>query len=208
MKLYYCKGTCSRAPHIVLEELGIPFELHEINLKKGEGKTPEYRKINPTGAVPVLELGPNDYLREVQVILQYLADQHPDRKLAPPAGTRERYEMLQWLSLIATDVHKSFWPLFFAARITQDPKAQEAIVRTHAEQRLAPRWQALSEQLGDKDYLLGEYSIVDPYLYTTLVWAKLTKQSLPANLEAFMKRMEARPAVQRVLAREDARVSA
>ncbi len=208
MKLYHCPGTCSRAPHIVLEELGIPFELHEISLMKGEGQTPEYKKINPTGGVPVLEIAPGDYLREVQVILQYLADQNPDRKLAPPAGTRERYELMQWLGFLATDVHKNFWPVFFTRRITQNEEAQNDIRKVFVEQRLAPRWVQLSEKLGDRDYLLGEFSVADAYLYTVLTWAQKTKQEIPANLQAFMQRMEARPAVQRVLEKEDAKVNA
>lgn len=207
MKLYHFPGTCSRAPHIVLEELGIPFELHEVNLMKGEGQTPEYKQINPTGGVPVLELGPDDRLREVQVILQYLADQHPDKKLAPPAGTRQRYELMQWLGFLSTDVHKNFFPVFFNARILSDPQAQQEL-RGKFVERLAPRWQALSEQLGDQDYLLGDYTIADAYLYTVLTWAKKTQQTLPANLEAYMQRMEARPAVQRVLSKEAPAVKA
>ncbi len=203
MKLYYCNITCSRAPHIVLEELGIPFDLHHIDLRRGEGQSEEFLAVNPIGAVPVLEIEPGKRLKEVQVILQYLADLQPEKKLAPEWGTPERYELMQWLSFLSTELHRNFYPVFFGNTMVSDQSAQQEL-SNYFRKRLELRWAIISDQLRDRDYLLGDYSIADPYLYTIMTWAELVKIDLSRwpNLVKFRQRMETRSAVQRVLEKE------
>ncbi len=203
MKLYYCNVTCSRAPHIVLEELGLPFHLHHIDLRRGEGQSEEFLSINPIGAVPVLEIEAGKRLKEVQVILQYLADLQPEKKLAPEWGTPERYELMQWLSFLSTELHRNFYPVFFGSGMVSDPNAQTEF-SNYFRKRLELRWATISDQLRDRDYLMGDYSIADPYLYTIMIWADLVKIDLSRwpNLVKFRQRMETRPAVQRVLEKE------
>ena len=91
MKLYYAPGACSLSPHIVARELELPFELKKVNNKdktfEGGG---DYRKVNPRGYVPALELDNGEILTEGPAIVQYLADQKPDAGLAPKSGTFER----------------------------------------------------------------------------------------------------------------------
>lgn len=203
MKLYASPYTCSRAVHIVLEELGLPVELHFLHILKGEGQSPEFLAINPLGMVPVLELDSGERLLEVQVILQYLADQHPQSGLAPAAGSWERYRLMQWLSFMATELHKSFYCLFFGDRIHPQPEARKAL-REHWIERLRPRWATISAQLGEQPYVLGEYSLVDAYLFTILGWARAVQLDLSEwpNLAEFSRRMQQRPAVARVVEKE------
>lgn len=193
MKLYGCPMTCSRAPQIMLEELERPYEFVYVKLMQGEGMRAEYLAINPIGAVPVLELDDGRRLREVQVILQYLC---------PANGN---FELLQWLSFISTELHKSFYSIFFAERIHPDPDVQKQI-KQHWQQRLEIRWAAVSAQLGQQDYLLGDFDCVDSYLFTVLTWAKMTRLDLSQwpNLTAYRERVQQRPAVVRVLEKEKA----
>src|SRR3712207_2957463 len=104
MKLFYLKGACSLAPHIVLEELGLPYKAIRVDMRNGT--PPELLAVNPLGAVPVLILENGEPLTEAAVILQYLADQKPDSHLAPRAGTLERYRLAEWLNFISTEIHK------------------------------------------------------------------------------------------------------
>ncbi|MBS0396298.1 MAG: glutathione S-transferase N-terminal domain-containing protein, partial [Proteobacteria bacterium] len=101
MRLYYARGACSLAPHIVLRELGLPFELVAVDLLhhtlRGGG---DYLAINPKGYVPALALEEGGVLTEGPAILQYLADRDPARGLAPPNGTLARYRLQEWLGFI------------------------------------------------------------------------------------------------------------
>src|SRR5688500_8083356 len=113
MKLYFATATCSHAPHIALREAGLAFDLVRFDMKKrelaGGGRIED---VNEKGYVPVLELDDGRRLTEVAAILQWIADQVPERGLAPAAGTFERYQLVEWLSFIGMEIHKIYWPLF------------------------------------------------------------------------------------------------
>jgi len=113
MKLYYSPGVCSLSPHIVACEAELPLELIKVDLQsKLTEAGDDFRELNPSGYVPVLVLDDGHRLTEGPAIVQYLADRVPDKKLAPEAGTFERYQLQQWLNFISTEIHKSFSPLF------------------------------------------------------------------------------------------------
>lgn len=193
MKLYIMPGACSLAPHIALHELGIDHETVTINLRKGEGQTPEHLARNPVGAVPVLETDDGRTITEVLAILLYLAQRKPEAGWIPA----DSIPLLERLSFIASELHKSFFPLFFGERIVSTPEAVKELARTYKE-RLAPRFGRVSEWLGSQDYLLGTFGPADIYLYVILTWwLRGIKESLDAwpNLISFVKRMEARPGV-------------
>src|SRR5262249_7623976 len=108
MKLYYSPGACSQNPHIMLREAGLKFDLVKVNL--GTHKTEkgaDYYGINPKGYVPALELDNGQVLTENIAIVQYIADQKPEAKLSPAAGSFERYRLQEWLAFIRTEVHKT-----------------------------------------------------------------------------------------------------
>lgn len=198
MKLYYSPGTCSRAVRIALHEAGIPFEGVLASTKTHQlPDGSDYYAINPKGYVPLLELDDGERLTEAQVILQWVADQKPERKLAPPAGTMARYRLMEWLSFISTEVHKQFSPLFNPSY----PEEGKQINRGKILQRL--EW--VDGRLAGKRFLMGDdFTVADAYLYVITGWAvpmQLDLSSLPA-LGAYRQRLDERPAVQRSLKEE------
>ncbi|MGE0492156.1 MAG: glutathione S-transferase N-terminal domain-containing protein [Vulcanimicrobiota bacterium] len=196
MKLYAFPGACSLGPHIALHELGLEHELELLNPRR-DLQGAEHLARNPLGMVPVLELDAGGYLTECGAILQYLADRKPESGLAPAPADFERYRLQELLSLIATELHKSFYPLFFGQQILQDEAARGQMVEFYAS-RLEQRWQVISDRLGSRDWLLESgYSVADIYLYVVLTWWLYLKRSLEPwpNLASFVERMRARPAV-------------
>src|ERR1043165_6580096 len=110
MKLYYLQGTCSMAPHVAMREAGMTFDLVRYDQKQHALENgASLESVNEKGYVPVLELDGGERRTEVSGILQYVADQAPASKLAPPNGTLDRYRIQEWLNFIATELHKSFW---------------------------------------------------------------------------------------------------
>ena len=197
-KLYYVPGACSLSPHIALREAGLPFDLVLANLKtKTLADGSDYLAVNPKGQVPVLELNDGQRLTEGPAIVQYIADQAPAAKLAPPAGTLARYRLMEWLNFITSELHKGFTPLFSPAT----PEEYKTIARA----RLIDRLTWVDSQLAGKDYLMSEgFSVADAYLFTVVNWSKPVGLDISAlkNLAAFMGRVAARPAVQEALKAE------
>lgn len=191
MKLYYSPGACSLSPHIVLREAGIPFEAEKVNLKTKKTDTGiDYETINPKSYVPALVMNNGELLTEGPAIVQYLADQAPEKKLAPPAGTLERYRLQEWLNFISTEIHKSFGTLF-------NPGVPEEM-RNAVKARLGKRLDYTATALEGKNYLLGDiFSVADAYLFTMLRWAHPTGIDLPSwpALKGYFDRVAARPAV-------------
>jgi glutathione S-transferase len=202
MKLYYFKAACSMAPHIVLEELGLPYEAVSMNIL---GETPpELLKANPLGVVPVLIMDNGEPLTEVAVILQYLADLKPEAGLAPRWGTLERVRLNEWLNFIATEVHKGFGPLWALDFMSQNPNARDDI-RNFAVSSLGERFDIMSQKLGKKDYLMPHgYTIADAYLFTILSWTKFLKVDLSRwpMLQTYLDRVGKRPATIKTLKAE------
>ncbi len=198
MKLYYSNGACSLSPHIVLREAGLPFDLVRASTKthKLDDGT-DFHTINPQGSVPVLELDNGERLTEGPAIVQYIADQVPDKKLAPAWGTWERYRLMEWLNFITSELHKGFSPLF-------NPKMPDE-AKTLARERLMAKFQHADNRLAGHDYTMGAaFSVADAYLFTVASWGKYVGVDLSgfANLQAFNARMMARPAVRAALEAE------
>ena len=198
MKLYYSNGACSLSPHIVLRESGLPFTLVRASTKThalDDGT--DYYTINPKGSVPLLELDNGERLSEGPAIVQYIADQAPDKKLAPANGTFERYRVQEWLNFITSELHKGYSPLF---RPTT-PEDFKPVLR----ELLLKKYEFVDAKLAGKQYLMGDsFTVPDAYLFTVTNWAKHVGLDLSkfANLQAFMARMSARPAVQAALEAE------
>lgn len=198
MKLYYSPGACSLSPHIALREAGLNFDLVKVDLKTKEtADGGDYRRVNPKGYVPALVLDDGKVLTEGPAIVQYVADQRPSMGLAPANGTLERYRLQEWLNFITAELHKSYGALFGP----QVPDAYKAQVREKLATRLGP----LDELLGKQDYLTGSrFSVADGYLFVCLNWSQWTDVDLKPfpNLQAFLKRVAARPKVKDALEAE------
>ena len=196
MKLYYAPGACSLAPHIAMRELGIPVELQKVDLKAKQYEGGDYKQINGKGYVPAIATDAG-VLTEAPVILQYLADQKPEAGLAPKNGTMERYHLQEWLNFLTSEVHKQVSPLF-------KPNTPEEYKKI-AKENLANRFGWLDQQLAGKDYLTGkQFTVADAYAFVLLGWTKPTQIDLSQwpNLQAFHKRVAARPKVKEAMQAE------
>ncbi|MGA0611243.1 glutathione transferase GstA [Caldimonas sp. KR1-144] len=198
MKLYFSPGACSLSPHIVLHETGLPFTPVFASTKtKKLADGSDFYAINPKGQVPVLELDDGTRLTEGPAIVQYLADRVPEKKLAPPNGTMERYRLQEWLNFITSELHKSFSPLF----VPTVPEEYKAMSRARLGERLA--W--VDRQLAGRDYLMGDtFTVADAYLFVVAGWGKhvgVDTAGLP-NLSAFLLRVAERPSAKAALATE------
>jgi glutathione S-transferase len=187
MKLFIKPGACSLSPHIVSREAGIPVEIVKPDLK-----SPDFQKVNPKGYIPVLQLDDGQYLTEGVVIVQYLADQKPDSKLAPKAGTIERYRLQEWLNYVATEVHKGY-----SGMAKKPAEERQALLDS-----LSKKFTWLADHLQKNQFLLGErFTVADAYLFTALTWSPARGVDLaqwPA-LKAYFDEIAARPAVKDAL---------
>ena len=198
MKLYYSNGACSLSPHIALREAGLPFDLVRASTKthKLDDGT-DYYTINPTGAVPMLELDNGERLSEGPAIVQYIADLAPQSKLAPANGTFERARLQEWLNYITSELHKGYSPLF-------RPDTPD-VYKPIAQENLKKKYAHVDAKLAGRDYLLGDtFTVADAYLFTVTSWAKYVNLDLSAyaNVQAHSARVAARPKVQEALRAE------
>ena len=192
MKLYYSTGSCSLAADIALHESGLKFDREKVDLQTKITETgANYREVNPKGSVPVLVLDDGQVLTEVAAVTQYIADQAPDKKLAPAAGTIERYRVMEWLSFVGAELHKSFGAFFAKAPDAWQDKMRQA---------LGTRFDFVSKKLEGKQYLMGDtFTVADAYLFAVIRWTDLEMTKIDLSkwpvLVEFKKRVEARPAV-------------
>lgn len=203
LTLFYSPGACSMASHIGLEECGAEFELRPVALAKGEQRSPEYLKINPRGKVPALRLDDGSVLTENTAILSYLGLRFPEKGLLPKdvAAQARCISMLAWLS---NSVHPAFTHIFRPAIYCEDPAGQAAVKETGKKNF----WAALQEIDGivaGKTWMQGDqFTACDPYALVFYGWGK--RIDLPvkdlANYTAWKHRMLERPAVRKVLEKE------
>ncbi len=190
MKLYYAPGACSLSPHIVLEESGLPFELEKVDLQTKETASGhDFYLVNTKGSVPALELDDGQVLTEGAAIVQYLGDQVPEKELIPLPKTMERYRVMEWLNFIATELQKSFTPIFNPAYTSCREEARKTLLR---------QFDFVDRRLTGKSYVMGErFTVVDAYLFTISTWIEAAELSVDQwkALSAYRKRISERPAV-------------
>lgn len=191
MKLYYSPGACSLAPHIVLREIGLPFELMRVDNtthKAADGSN--FYDVNSKGYVPVLELDNGERLTEGPIIAQYLSDLAGREDLMPAAGTIARYRVLEWQNYITSELHKSFSPLFNSAFDTNAKDIHAAA--------LYKKFEWVSSELAGRKYLTGDsFTAADAYLFTVASWAKYVKLDLTKldNLQHYLQLVATRETV-------------
>jgi glutathione S-transferase len=198
MKLYYSPGACSLSPHIVLREAGLPFTLEKTDIKKkttADGG--DYYQINSKGAVPALQLEDGRVLTEGPAVVQYIADSAPDSGLAPRWGTFERYQLMEMLNYIGTELHGGFHPLFAPGA---SPEVKAAAVES-----LGKRFDWLSKRIPGGKYVLGDtFNVADAYLFTVLRWTEFVKidRGKWPTLAAYFELVRRRPKVLEALKAE------
>ncbi len=191
MKLYYRPNACSLAANIALREAGLKFELVKVDRQTRRAADGlDFNEVNSKGYVPALTLDSGETLTENVAVLQYIADRNPAAKLAPAAGTMERYRLVEWLAFVNSEIHKSFTPLF--------RKDAPEDTKTYARQNVATRAGWLNSNLGSRSFLMGEqFTVADAYLFVVLGWGALAGIDLAQwpRLQALVARVGARPHV-------------
>lgn len=197
MKLFFMPGACSLTVHVALIMTGRDFRIVQVDYttrRSSEGQS--YLDVNPKGYVPALETSDGQVFTEIPVIIQYLDNYAPEAKLLP-VGEYQRLRLFEWLHFLATEIHKSFSPLYRP----DTPSSFLEVGRRHLTKRIA----VIEASLQNCPYLLGEEcSIADVYLYTMCRWLEdqdLDHSQWPALREHY-RRIEAKPAVQSALSKE------
>lgn len=199
MKLYFSPAYCSQAVHIALREAGIAADLVQVDTVAGRTAAgDDYRAINPRGYVPVLELDDGSRHSEVAALLQYVGDLAPAAGLMPPVGSRERFEILQWLTFISSELHKGFSPWLFHKETADSTRAA---VKDKLKLRIAD----VEARLQGREWLVGgRFTVADAYAFPILGWAPMVGMSLAPwpNVVAWMDRVRSREQVRIALRAE------
>lgn len=198
LKLYCAPRTSSLATHIVMRELEMNFTLVKVDIRKKQTSEGEdFLTINPKGQVPYLITHDGLGLSEGPVIAQYLADRVDGTSLLPRAASMERYRVMEWQAYLATEIHKTYTPLFHPA-VGLDPRVLFAKI-------LKTRYRLINTALEHELFLTGKnFTVADAYLFAVTRWAVNVGVDLTgfANLQSFMQRTAARPHVIKALEAE------
>jgi glutathione S-transferase len=171
LTLYYSPKACSLASHIALEESGLPYQAVSVDIRAGQNVTPDYLRINPSGAVPALSAG-DAVITESQAILTYIADLVPESGLIPRPGTRARAKAHEWMNWISSSMHVTYRSIFRPQTYAGEDANAIASVRNHAKKKLGKILLEVETRLGDAPYALGpEFSVVDAYLFVFYLWS-------------------------------------
>jgi len=202
MKLYYAPGVCSIGIHVLLEEIGKPYDLEAVNLREGAQYQPQFTGVNPKSKVPTLQRDDGSVLTEFPVIATYLAKTNPQAKLIPQDLETEIRASEAMEYAVATMHGQGFARIFRPGNF--GPAEQEDAVKTRGREMVEKGFQVIDKALAGKDYLGGkELSIADAAVFYVEFWgAGRLGMKLPANVAAHYERMKSRPAVQRVMKQE------
>jgi glutathione S-transferase len=209
IQLHHYPATAAMIPHIVLEELGVPYERVPVDRSRDRHKTPGYLKLNPNGLIPVLTDG-DLVLYETAAIVLHLCDTHPGPALAPPLGTARRAHFYKWLMWLTNTLQATLMVYFYPERWVDEGNAEGAAeVKRHAEGKVDGLLAQLDAELARQGgpWFAGEaYSALDAYVFTLARWTRNFRATAPARdrpqLGPYLQRMLGRRAVQRVLANE------
>ena len=197
IQLYTWKTPNGRKVSVMLEEIGLPYEIHPIDLSKGDQFKPEYLAINPNNKIPAIidTDGPGGKpltLFESGAILMYLAEKTGKFW---PLDMRKRYEVMQWLMFQMGGVGPMFGQANYFFRASE--KVPYAIERYHKEARRL--YGVLDKQLEQQEYLAGEYSIADIATYPWVGRHEMHQVKLEdfPDVKRWFDTISARPAVQR-----------
>lgn len=206
--LHHYPSTAAMVPHILLEEIGVPYQRVLVDRMKDAHKAPDYLQLNPNGLIPVLVDG-ELVLYETAAICLHLSDTHPEAGLVPGLGTPERAHGYKWLMWLTNTLQATLLTYFYPERsVAPGNAAGAAEVRAQAERRIAGMLDQLDAELarhGGSWFAGTNYSLLDAYVFTLCRWtrnfASPAARTRP-QLGPYLQRMLARPAVQRVLQAE------
>jgi glutathione S-transferase len=202
MKLLYAPGACSIGIHVLLEEIGKPYEAERVNLQGGAQFQAPFTSVNPKSKVPTLVRDDGSVLTEFPAIAYWLARTNPAAKLLPDDPDRQA-RALEAMDYVVSTMHmQGFTRIFRPGNFAPNP-ADEDAVKARGKEIFEKGFVIMDKALAGKDYLVGAFSIADAALFYVEFWgAARLKMDLPANCAAHHQRMLARPAVQRMMQQE------
>jgi len=201
MKLFYAPGACSIGIHILLEEIGKPYETAVVNLREGEQYKPPFTTVNPKSKVPTLARDDGSVLTEFPAIAYWLARTNPFANLLPD-DIDQQAQALELLDYAVATVHmQGFGRQFRAANFTPSAADEEA-VKAKGKEIAEKGFALIDTALAGKEYAVGKFSIADAAIFYVEYWSKRVGITLPSNCAAHFDRMMARPSVQSVLKQE------
>lgn len=202
MKLYYAPGACSLGIHVLLEEIGKPYEPVLLKIREGEQFKPEFVAKNPKSKVPTLERDDGSILTEYPAIAFWLASTNPEAKLLPATPDAQAAALEATDYAVATMHMHGFSRMFRPANYAPNEADHEGVKAKGAEM-FQKGLDVMEQKLGDKEWIAGEYSFADSALfYVSFWWANRLQKQLTPKVAAHYARMNARPAVQRTMAAE------
>ncbi len=201
IRLYFAPGTCALGIHVLLEEAGLPYEARPVSFRDGEQLRPEFRAINPKGKVPTLVRPDGVVLTEWGTIATWIALAHPESRLLPD-DLDGRIRVQEFLEYIIGTVHmRGFTLVAKPDKFSPDPTAYDAI-RAAGHDVMRSGFAFISDVLGEKSWVFGDFTIADGALFYLTFWATGSRYEMPEALRAFHARMLERPAVRRALLAE------
>ena len=201
MKLYYAPGACSIGIHVLLEEIGKPYEAVRLDIRAGDTQKPPFTDVNPKGKVPVLQRDDGMVITEYPVVAHYLAKTNPQAGLMPKTEDAELIAAQAMDYCVATIHMQGFSRLFRPANFTPNEADHEA-VKARGRELVEKGYAIVNNQLDGKEWIAGDYSMADSALFYVEFWGKRMGIQLPPKLAAHFERMLARPATRRALEQE------
>ncbi len=202
MKLYYAPGACSIGIHVLLEEIGKPYEAARVNFQEGQQYKPEFTSINPKSKVPTLQRDDGSVLTEYPAIALWLAASNPEAGLMPK-GTDDLARAVEATDYCVATLHMQGFSRMFRPGNFSPDEADHDKVKARGEEIFSKGLGVLDKALAGKEYVAGSYSFADSAVfYVSFWWNGRLKKELPGNVAAHYARMSARPAVQRALKAE------
>ena len=201
MKLFYAPGACSMGIHIVLEEIGKPYELSKLDIHGGENYRPPFSELNPKGKVPTLQRDDGSVVTEFPVIAYFLATSNPEAGLLPKSGEAEMRGAEAMDYCVATIHMQGFARQFRPSNFSPDEATHDK-VKAQGREMALKGFGIMDKRLAGKDWVAGEYSIADSAMFYVAFWGKRVGMDLPPNVAAHLGRMMTRPAVQRMMEQE------
>jgi len=201
MKFYMTPGSCTTGIHILLEEIGLVFEAHLVNLMAGDQNKDDYLAINPKGTIPTLVREDGTALTEFQSIAWWLAKTYPKRKLLPET-LEEEVRVLEMMNYAVNTIHgQGFTRIFTTEKYTPNA-ADYDVVKARGQEIVNQAFAIVNDLLAGHDYVVEHFTIADAALFYVEFWANHIDIALPENCQAHYQRLLKRPAVKQVLTEE------
>jgi len=202
MKLYYAPGACSLGIHVLLEEIGKPYELQKLDLQKQEQYAPDFTRVNPKSKVPTLQRDDGSVLTEFPAIATWLARTNPGKALLPSDAEGEA-RALEAMDYVVSTLHMQGFSRMFRPMNYAPSESDHDKVKARGREIMEKGLELMSKALEGKDYVAGKFSVADAALFYVEFWASgRMKMTLPKNCAAHYERMKNRPAVKRALEQE------